>query len=209
MLYAGLTAVMLVALIGVLLLLSRQPLVALTPETSGTGWQVVDTPAQTFSLNLPDSWEVIRTPEDLGRDHLEIALEHDPELGRAAGPLATLAPDAELRLVARNVGQQPATLVVVQSDNLSRLSPSEIVTSIRSGDLGEFEVLSSATAEGIDGYTQAQFALRYPENVRCEQRVVPRADTAFIVSACAPFDQYPLYSVGFETLLDSFQTLQR
>lgn len=208
--YGGLTAVLLLALLGVMVIFSRTPVIALGSDTRGAEWAVVDGPLRQFTLDLPTSWEWETIPAAEGRARYEQTVAEGDDVATAVAPFGPLAPDTELRLLATNAdAAQPGVLVVVQSDRLSRLTVADALEAIETGELGDYEVLRAASAEGLDGREHAQIMLRYNNGLRCVQRFVPVGETAFVASACAPDERYPLYSIAFDTILDSFQTLFR
>ncbi|WP_420641817.1 hypothetical protein [Candidatus Leptofilum sp.] len=210
--YAGLTAVFLLLLILTTRAIGQAPLLQFGGGTVVLpGWQPVTDGELQFSLNLPDTWQII----DLAATPQAPETTALPPFPTLAQRLHSLVADGEMLLlgVAETAVSNPdATFVLVgRSQRLTRLSTEQFLSYAQEQRSEKMEFLDAATVNNSPGPTRSQlrFNLQLANGRwRCLEQFVPTKTVVYLVTTCAPADQFAQNLDDFETIFRSFQPLE-
>jgi len=212
--YAALALLTLVAIMLVTRSLKQKPFFLTNPEISlEPGWVPITDQAQQFTLNIPSQWQWFEQQNE-GRPASFDALAENDQFRAAVAPLANVATDTEILLVALNDTTTeslapPGFLVVARSVDFRQVSPEQTLNQVRqvAGNL-----LNAEITESFTGQNQVDMLLDVDNAgspFRCQERLMQGPQAGYLVASCTPQAIYPRYRGELEAMIASFQPLTR
>ncbi len=212
--YGLLTLAVILSLWMVMRSLSRQPILVRSAALDlGGNWVSVTDVDLVYTLTLPSDWQWL----DVGyRDQSELltkVFDRQPYMARALRPLGEGAGDVETLSVA--VGTQvlettdPQPFVIVaRSERLGEMSPETALELLGNSSL---PVSEQSVDTHLAGQPQARFnILDMPNAYQCRHLfVTAESKPAYLVAACAPQSRFGTMQRDLNTVLNSFQLLER
>jgi len=212
--YAALTLVTVVAIVLVTWSLEQKPFFVTNPESSlEPGWVPITDQEQQFTLNIPSRWQWFEKQNEGQQSGFE-ALAKNDQLRAAVAPLANIAADTEVLLVALHDTTAeglapPGFVVVARSVDSRQVSSEQTLNQIRQND---GNLLNAEITEGFTGQNQVDILLDIDgvdSPFRCRERLAQGPQAGYLVAACTPRAGYPRYRSEFEAMVISFQPLTR
>lgn len=211
LLYAGLTAVALLILIGTTRAIGQAPLFLVNRKNlPQAGWQPITDSHLQFTLNLPKTWHAIemdRAPEAL-------ELRSSPPMQALGDTFAALVADTELLFLGTEdtavfPDGTPVFVLVAHSQRLQQLAPNELTLYAQQQLPENVRLVDRPTATADDAaLASILFNIEQGEQIwRCLEQFVPGNGGLYLVTTCTSFVQFPRYQTDFEAILDSFQPL--
>jgi hypothetical protein len=212
-LYAGITAVVLIALIAVMLSLGSQPQVQVSVGTREPDeWDLVTDENRTLTAYLPQEWSLFDSAihdQDVRLD--ELTMEDESYLS-GTSPLGGAVDDLEVIFLALSpslgASTSPTFMIVAESEKLNRLSYGDASLYVDEGDFSISEL------RFIDNFERSYLTITSePEletdgdPLRCRQQFIKGEDTGMLFALCAPVRFYTAQQVRFEEIFNSFQRL--
>lgn len=212
LMYAGLTAVALLILIATTRAIGQAPLFAVNSNNQlAAGWQPFTDRQQQYTLNLPQTWQVV----DLTQDANTPELRSSPPLQALESTFTALVGDAELLFLGAEDTAvfptgSPAFVLVAHSHRLQQLTPEQLVAYAQQ-QLPENVTIANVQLPDKDAATPITallYNIEQDEQVwRCLEHFVPGHHGLYLVNTCTSFGQFPVHQSDFETILHSFQPL--
>ena len=156
--YGGLTLVIIIALLGVMQALGRQPQVVPSLGSSlKPGWTAVTDDNQTFTLNLPAQWQRLDRYDPEQEDAFIAALRQNDQYQAALATYDAVANDRQLLLLVQAEPTEtetavPPFILVTRSQQISQLTP-EQMTSFLEANLHVQRVNLEASVNGREQVT--------------------------------------------------------
>ena len=205
--YGGLTTVIVLALLLTIRSLGQNPIVILKPDSSQGEWVSLNSPNNSFSIDIPAQWDWQFLEERRAKSTITDLLENDHRIKTAITPLGDLVPDIEYLFVAQN---GPSLLVVARSERLNRLSPQQAVVSLQEEQFDNITVTEAHLIQVAPGDVKAAFTLRHMDTaLQCYQHLVPGPSETYVVAACSLIESYKHHIGDFKTALDSLSIKSR
>lgn len=205
--YGGLTAVIALALLLTIRSLGQSPIVTLKPESSQGEWVSLNSPDNSFTIDIPAKWDWQFLEEKPAKSAITDLLENDRRIMTAITPLGDLVPDIEYLLVAQNGS---SLLVVARSERLNRLSPQQAVTSLQEEQFDNIIVTEAHLIQAAPGDVKAAFTLKHMDTpLQCDQHLVPGPSETYVAAACSLIESYKQQNGDFKTALDSLRFKSR
>lgn len=215
--YAIVTAVVLLLTLVLLNRLSQPPLLQINPNSiPPRSWPIVTYGNYEFMLNLPPNWTYATAAGDSANvSKLESFMSELPYRNELFLPYSTLASDIEFLLVAYQEdedSEEAAVLtpfiVVAQSTTLNQLSPEQAfdIALTAAGTLG-YDVLQR---EIVDNANRSHVAVgTLTANLRCQQQFINGRAQTMLVALCASQRSYIANREVFAQIMNSFEYLKR
>lgn len=214
--YATLTAVVILMTLFVMGWLGRRPLIDAGSEGSLPGeWREIMPADQSYTFNLPENWLHLDGSERLEAPELAALLESDEIFQAATFPLGEELADLAIVMVAATPMFQDneAFLIVATSRGLGTLAQEDVTEFLREAEFDNSLVLALETADTGESWPvkiAAEVIGEAGDQLhRCQQELLVRGDIGWLVSACTPSLDYHQYEQDLITMLDSFQPLAR
>ncbi len=205
--YGGLTVVIALALLLTIRSLGQSPIVTLKPESSQGEWVSLNSPDNSFTIDIPAHWDWQFLEEKPAQSSVTDLLENDRRIKIAITPLGDLLPDTEYLLVAQNGS---SLLVVARSERLNRLSPQQAVTSLQEEQFDNIIVTETHLIQAAPGDVKAAFTLKHMDTVlQCDQHLVPGPSETYVAAACSLIENYKQKNEDFKIALDSIRVKSR
>ncbi|MCP4418008.1 MAG: hypothetical protein GY805_15405 [Chloroflexi bacterium] len=213
LLYVGLTAVTLLILIVTTSAISHAPLFQVSgSSTVREGWQPINDSRLKFSLNLPETWQIIEMDDSDEAHNLQDSLP----LLSVSQTFDSLVADADLILVGAEdtavfSNGTPVFVLIAQSKRLQQLSSAEIITYAQTQLPDNVAVVEAYTSKDERGGVRGNLLLDIEKEGKiwnCLQQFVPDSSGIYLVAACTDFNQFPTYLADFKLILSSFQPLR-
>lgn len=211
LIYGLLTLAVILALALVMRALSRQPLLVRSAGLARAGWVTMTDNELRYTLSLPAEWQWLDVSFRDRGELLADVTARQPYIERSLQPLGAAAGDVEILAVAigtRNLDEAvPIPFVVVgRSPGLSDLQPQAALDRLAGGTL---PVTETEIDTRLSGQPQARFnVLDLANAYQCRGLFVNDGAAGYLVSACAPQDDYSVLQRELDDILDSFQLLQ-
>lgn len=212
LLYAALTAAALLILIATTRAIGQAPLFLVNSNNQPQpGWLAFTDDRQQFTLNLPESWQLV----DMGRAATAPELRSSPPLQALGRTFTALVSDAQLLFLGTEdtavfPAGSPVFVLVAYSQRLDQLSPQQLATYAQQQLPENVSLVAVETpeAETAVPITTLLFNIEQDEQLwRCLEHLVPGGDGFYLVNTCTSFAQFPGHQSDFETILRSFQPL--
>ena len=215
MVYSGVTAVLIIALLFSMQSLGQHPLVLLNPDTNvNTGWQPITDQAIQFTLDIPPTWQSFEKANPQEREAFTALLASDEQLATAVTPFSTAISDIEILMIVvseykEQMTQLPSFVVMARSEEIGRLTLDETIALAQQNTA---ITISKATKfESFVGDIRAAITLEMPQTptrLTCQQHIITSSTDTYIVAGCAPEARSTVYDEPLTKILSSFQTLR-
>lgn len=200
--YAGLLVTIIIGLFFVTRSLGQSPIMVLKSDEALGEWVSLTAPDRSFTIELPATWEWYFHSKSLAGSPLAENLAEESIVTLATQPLGDFLPDLNTLLVAQH---DASRLVVAQSARLSRLTPEQAVSSLRSESFENLELLEVNRIQLEPGSDRAFITIAHKDlSLQCAQHLVPGPSEAYLVAFCSPPEGYDTQRRIFLEALNSF-----
>ncbi|VAW31260.1 hypothetical protein MNBD_CHLOROFLEXI01-3930 [hydrothermal vent metagenome] len=215
LLYAGLTAVALLILIGTTRAISQAPLFQFGGNsTADVGWKPITDSQLRFTLNLPEAWQTVEL--DVDGSSSATTVQDSPAVQAVSQTLAAIVADGELLLLGAEdtavfVDGTPVFILVAQSKRLQQLSPQEIILLAEAQFPQSVTIVEKYTSEEKFDGIKGNLLLNIDQDGktwRCLEQFIPDGSGMYLVATCTSSNQFATQIKDFETILRSFQPLR-
>lgn len=204
--YLGLTAVSLLLLILTTRAIGQAPLLRFSGNAPLPGWHAVTDSQLRFTLNLPDTWQAIDLPHNP-------TASKTPPIPTLANSFAAMVADNDLLFL--GIGEEtavaPPFILITHSQRLNQLTAEQYVAYAQQ-QLPPTITVSSAEITVDDlGVVKGQLVFNLPETTgawRCLHQFVSGDGAVYLLTSCAPANQFTIFAEDFATILRSFQPLE-
>lgn len=203
--YAGLTAAVILGALLLTAFLGRQPRLQGATVQVPEEWQRMTNEGETFTVFLPDGWHVFDSGDAQERDTLARLLADNALFRDALHPWHEVR-DVEVLFLATSdppetAGPPDELFMAARSAILNRLTYAELVSVVEQSDV----IISTAAV--VDDYDRryAYVQLRTPEALRCQQQFILGDEELLLAAFCARSEEPP--AATWELLRATFERL--
>jgi len=207
--YAGLTAIVFVAVIWTMQALGRQPQLLLDPDQPLLpGWKNHVSQDEAFAVQLPPGWELFEVSQD-GFDQLVSASFVDALLtpfAESGHHLNTLAAAGDAN---RGTAVSAGFLLIAHETGIDHITAEQAIDVLQQREVG-FVLLRAVLSTDTAGVTTGTllFDLNDAEKtLRCQADVAVAPTTSYLVTICASQSQFSTQAQNLQTILQSFRPL--
>jgi len=211
--YAGITVVVVLALIFVMSSLANQPQVQVTIGTRPVeGWELITDVDQSLTTHLPQDWTWFDSADSEQSSQILELLAGSEAYLSGTNPLGGAVDDLEVVILALgstlNLDVASPFLIVSRSEKLNRLSYDDAAVFLDEGDFNISEL------RFIDNFERSHLKIVVEPNtddssdrLRCRQQFIRGEEESLLLSLCAPVIFYATQQAIFEEIANNFQRL--
>ncbi|MEZ4594339.1 MAG: hypothetical protein R3D55_24830 [Chloroflexota bacterium] len=204
--YVAVTAVSLLLLILTTRAIGQAPLLRFSGNVPLPGWQAVTDSQFRFTLDLPDAWQTIDLPYNP-------AASKTPPIPALADSFAALVADSELLFlgIGAETAVAPPFTLVSHSQRLNQLTAEQYVAYAQQQLPANITVSSAEVIVNDLGVTKGELTFDLQETTatwRCLHQFVAGPGAVYLLTSCAPANQFSHFATDFTTILSSFQPLE-
>ena len=213
LIYAGITVVVILALVFVMSSLAGQPKIQVSLGTRPVeGWEVVTDSGQTLTTYLPQEWTRYDGADPEQGEKISELLAENGHFLEGTNPLGGAVDDLSVAFLAQSTvrsseGISPF-MIVARSEKLNFLEYDEASIFVDEGDIAISEMRFIDNFERSHLKIVAEQELESAnERLRCRQQFIRGEGDAVLLSLCAPVRCYTSQQTIFEEIANSFQRL--